>query len=242
MKNSKRISILILLLTGIIFPQSLKWYTPAEGFAKAATENKTVLLDAYTEWCGWCKVMDTATYGKQAVIELLNKDFVCVKYNPELDGNITIGGKSITPEEFGKVYKISGYPATAFYTSKGEFIQTVTGYIEQEEFATKILPFILSGEGSKINYGSMKYIKALDEFAKQGMNSSLKLAYALVYFEVEGDDAKAIAAVKEIEKTDSLFWLAGEILAYFNDRENTELSPKGQEKIQEIVQQYLRIE
>lgn len=88
----------------------------------------------------------------------------------------------------------------------------------------------------------MKYLKALDEFAKKGMNSSLKLAYALVYFEVEGDDAKAIAAVKEIEKTDSLFWLAQEILAYINDRENTELSPKGQEKIQEIVQQYLRIE
>ncbi len=242
MKFYIRISVLFLLLTGVMIPQTLKWYTPAEGFAKAAKENKTVLLDAYTEWCGWCKVMDTATYGKQNVIDLLNKDFVCVKYNPETDGNISIAGNSMTPEQFGKSFKISGYPATAFYTSKGEFIQTITGYIEQEEFSTKILPFILSGEAFKTNYGSMKYLKALDEFAKKGMNSSLKLAYALVYFEVEGDDAKAIAAVKEIEKTDSLYWLAQEILVYINDRENTELSPKGQEKIQEIVQQYLRIE
>jgi thiol:disulfide interchange protein len=40
----------------------LKWYGWNEGYAKAVKEGKIVLVDAYTDWCGWCKKMDRDTY------------------------------------------------------------------------------------------------------------------------------------------------------------------------------------
>ncbi len=29
-----------------------------EVLAKAKAENKYIVVDCYTDWCGWCKVMD----------------------------------------------------------------------------------------------------------------------------------------------------------------------------------------
>lgn len=36
----------------------LKWFGFEEGYAKSVKEGKILLVDAYTDWCGWCKVMD----------------------------------------------------------------------------------------------------------------------------------------------------------------------------------------
>ena len=60
----------------------LVWYSFDEGYNKAVKEDKIILIDAYTDWCGWCKVMDKKTYTQASVIEYLNENFVCVKLNP----------------------------------------------------------------------------------------------------------------------------------------------------------------
>ena len=53
------------------------------GFVKAKREGKILLVDVYTDWCGYCKKMDRETYTDAKIIEKLNKDFVMVKLNPE---------------------------------------------------------------------------------------------------------------------------------------------------------------
>lgn len=63
----------------------LTWMDFAEGYAKAKSENKILLVDAYTDWCSWCKVMDRETYTNAQVIAVLNNEFVCVKFNPEVE-------------------------------------------------------------------------------------------------------------------------------------------------------------
>lgn len=60
------------------------WYSFEEGYAKSVEEGKILLVDAYTDWCGWCKVMDRKTYADPAIIAKLNESFICVKFNPEL--------------------------------------------------------------------------------------------------------------------------------------------------------------
>jgi PBP1b-binding outer membrane lipoprotein LpoB len=32
----------------------LKWFGFEEGYAKSVKEGKILLVDAYTDWCGWC--------------------------------------------------------------------------------------------------------------------------------------------------------------------------------------------
>jgi thiol:disulfide interchange protein len=66
---------LVLMLTSFAPPQKpaqhveLTWYGWNEGYAKALKEGKIVLVDAYTDWCGWCKKMDRDTYTNPTIIK-----------------------------------------------------------------------------------------------------------------------------------------------------------------------------
>ncbi len=240
MRSISRLFIVISFLSLTVLAQELKWYKPAEGFALAGRENKMVLLDAYTDWCVWCKVMDTATYAKPGVVEALNQDFIAIKYNPEKDGNIEIAGLSITPEEFGKKFNISGYPATAFFTSTGEFIQTITGYIQEEEFLTGVIPFIKSGDAQTKNYRSMQYLAKLDKEAEKGITSALIISYALIYLEVEGDAEKALAKLSEVLPGDPNYDVAEALKKYVADPQNGRPGEEINKKIKDIVEQYLK--
>jgi uncharacterized protein YyaL (SSP411 family) len=51
--------------------------------AKAKTDHKLVLVDLYTDWCGWCKRLDRDTYSDKDVEAKVTKDFIAVKVNPE---------------------------------------------------------------------------------------------------------------------------------------------------------------
>lgn len=75
--------------------KGFKWYGFEEGYKKAIASNKILLVDAYTEWCGWCKVMDRETYTDQTVLAELEKDFICVKFNPEIDKNYVFGDRTM---------------------------------------------------------------------------------------------------------------------------------------------------
>ncbi len=240
MRPFTRMFAIMLFLSLSVLAQELKWYNPAEGFKLAMEQDKRVLLDAYTDWCGWCKVMDTATYAKAPVIKALNDDFIAIKYNPEKDGDITIAGESLTPAQFGKKFKITGYPATAFFEHDGKFIQTVTGYIEAEEFHTTVLPFILSDDATTKNYGSMKYLEKLDKAAAAGMTSGLTIAYAIIYLEVEGDQDKAIAKLAEVAAEDANFPVAEALKKYATDPQNNRPGEEINNKIKAIVEQYLQ--
>ncbi len=62
--------------------KELEWLDFNAGMKKAAKEKKLVLVDMYTDWCGWCK-MDRDTYADPKIIEKINKHCVAVKFNPE---------------------------------------------------------------------------------------------------------------------------------------------------------------
>lgn len=113
---------------------SLKWHSFDAGLAKAVKENKLVLVDFYTDWCGWCKKMDATTYEDKKVIEFLNANFVAVKLNPEKEGSVNFQGNKYSHGEFSAAAGVKGFPATAFFTHNSEFIRTFPGYMDTESF------------------------------------------------------------------------------------------------------------
>ncbi len=119
----------------------LVWHSFDEGLDKALRENKPVLVDVYTEWCGWCKVMDNKTYGDAGVSRYLRERFVLVKLNPETDGVLTYKGTTYQAAYFTQMMGVNGYPATAFFASNADMITLVPGYIQATEFL-HILEFI----------------------------------------------------------------------------------------------------
>ncbi len=117
----------------------VKWMDFNEGYALAKKKNKIMLVDVYTEWCGWCKKMDRDAYAKPAISQVLNTDFISVKFNPEIT-NVTYSyeGKIYTGEQLAGVisnYQISGYPTTIFIYPKQKKSEVVVGYKNAEQMA-----------------------------------------------------------------------------------------------------------
>jgi uncharacterized protein YyaL (SSP411 family) len=115
----------------------IKWYDWNEGVAKARAEGKIALIDTYTDWCHWCKVMDKNTYSNATIIDLVGKNFVAIKFNPELDkkyinGTDTLSGRQLLAALSNG--SSSGYPTTFFYLTKKNIMYMEAGYIEPVKF------------------------------------------------------------------------------------------------------------
>lgn len=99
---------------GVVFFEG----TWEEALAKAAKENKYIMLDAYTEWCGWCKVMDRETFPDPAVGAVVNENFIPVKIDFEKGIGIELGMK----------FRVNSYPTTLFFNPDGQLVHINHGY------------------------------------------------------------------------------------------------------------------
>lgn len=71
----------------------IQWMTWDDVQTKMKKEPRKVWVDIYTDWCGWCKVMDKKTYSNKEVIKYMNTKFYAVKFNAEKDDSIRFMGK-----------------------------------------------------------------------------------------------------------------------------------------------------
>src|SRR5690348_13459527 len=62
-------SILILSSMDSVRPPEtpVQWMSIEEAIEKLKTEKRKVFIDVYTDWCGWCKVMDKKTFSDPKV-------------------------------------------------------------------------------------------------------------------------------------------------------------------------------
>ena len=113
--------------------EKVQWLTFDAAVAKALKENKHVLVDVYTNWCGWCKVMDRQTYGNAEVAAYLTENFALAKVNGESAAKLNWNGKTLTEREFAKAVGVNGYPSTYFMKPNAELLGGVSGYIKSPD-------------------------------------------------------------------------------------------------------------
>ena len=58
------------------------WLTLDELKTAYAKKPRPVIIDVYTSWCGWCKVMDRETYSNEKVANYINENFYPVTLMP----------------------------------------------------------------------------------------------------------------------------------------------------------------
>lgn len=129
----------VFLFVGIAFAgehTNLKWKSFDAGLAEAKKTNKKVLIDVYTDWCGWCKKMDAATYADKDVSQYLGERYVLVKLNAESSKKLLYRDKEYTERELAAAFGISGYPSTLFLRADGEPITVYPGYADAKMFRT----------------------------------------------------------------------------------------------------------
>ncbi len=124
------------------FSAEKDWLKFNEGLTKAEKENKAVLIDFYTDWCHWCKVMDEKTFRNKAVEKKLKERFVTVRVNAEAaNENATYRKQTYSNPQLTRAFGITGYPSLAFLNAKGDPITVIPGYVPAENFL-QILNYI----------------------------------------------------------------------------------------------------
>lgn len=141
-------------------PTGLKWLSFDEAQAIAAKEKKTILVDVYTDWCGWCKKMDATTYGDPKVMKYLAQKYVIAKLNPEEEGTVTVQGKKITKQEFAQAVGVKGFPTLVFFNDKGEMITGLSSYLDAKQFLN-VATFIGDGKYETMTWD--QYSKSLKD-------------------------------------------------------------------------------
>lgn len=118
----------------------IKWLTVQEAAEKMKTQKKKVFVDVYTEWCGWCKRMDSATFTDKNVVKYLNENYYAIKFDAEQRGDITWNGKLYKFKEVGQrgYHELAAewlggrlsYPTTVYIDEEMALIQSIPGYQE----------------------------------------------------------------------------------------------------------------
>jgi len=117
---------------------------PEEGLVwRNYTEGKYVLVDFWTTWCKWCKVMDTDTYSDESVQAKLAESFVAIKVNAESDDAQGEDGAPSGRALAGQ-YQVSSFPTTWFVDPEGQKIAPLPGFMPPEQFVV-VLDFISTG-------------------------------------------------------------------------------------------------
>ncbi|KAA0990499.1 thioredoxin family protein [Dyadobacter aurulentus] len=90
---------------------------------KAKAENKMIFFDAYTTWCGPCKLLQKNVFTRDDVAEVFNQKFINVKFDMESGEGPALAEK----------YKLEVYPTLFFIDPKGKVVRTVKGYTKPED-------------------------------------------------------------------------------------------------------------
>lgn len=119
----------------------INWVTLEEADRLRKTEPRKIMIDVYTDWCGWCKRMDRTTFAEPKLVEYVNANYYAVKLDAEQREDITIGGKKYAYDpNMGRrgVHEVAkellqgkmSYPTIVFLDEHMNMIQPLPGYRE----------------------------------------------------------------------------------------------------------------
>jgi thioredoxin-related protein len=114
--------------------EKLEWLAFDAATARAKDQKKHVIVDIYTTWCGWCRIMEKQTYGDPEVAAYLRENFVLAKVNGESSAKLRWRGKELTERQFARAVGVTGYPATYFLKPDAELLGGMGGFLRPPEF------------------------------------------------------------------------------------------------------------
>lgn len=123
--------------------ESIQWMKFEEAIAANAKNPKMILVDVYTDWCGWCKKMDKDTFTDPRVIAHFQKNFYAVKLNAEdTNRKFPFMGKTFSEAEMAASMRVNSYPNFVVIEPGLQNIAQLPGYREPEAFLAGLAELI----------------------------------------------------------------------------------------------------
>jgi thioredoxin-related protein len=141
----------------------VKWYTLQEAEKLFKQSPRPFFIDAYTDWCGWCKKMDKDTFTNSVISDILNNKYYPVKFDAEGKESVTfLGTTFINDGKSGKAHQLAvallkgqlAYPTVVFLIPQSDgkmILEPVPGYKEPKEMETMLSFF------ADKSYGTQKF-------------------------------------------------------------------------------------
>lgn len=114
---------------------SFRWYNANEGFRKAASGEKLMMVGVYATWCRWCERQDRQVFSREDIRRYLALKFIPIKLNAEDTGSrLTIVGHDLSFAELAQVYNVSGFPTVLFLEPDGTLLYKMPGFHPPDRF------------------------------------------------------------------------------------------------------------
>ncbi|ARS35143.1 thioredoxin family protein [Pontibacter actiniarum] len=129
-------------------PEKIEWLSMEQAAARIKEEPRKVVIDVYTDWCGWCKKMDKETFTDPEVAKLVNDHFYAVKLDAEGKEPITLNGQTFQFKPEYKSHELAvallngqmSFPTTVYLDENMNMLAPVPGYLDAKNFS-KILRY-----------------------------------------------------------------------------------------------------
>ncbi len=118
--------------------EKIIWYSFEEAIELAGKNPRKLLVDIYTDWCGFCKRMDAETFSDPQVARFINRHFYPVKFNSETKDTIYFQGHEFINDGEGRrsAHQLSiamlqgqmSYPSIVYFNEDLEMITAVPGF------------------------------------------------------------------------------------------------------------------
>ncbi|MCB0595154.1 MAG: DUF255 domain-containing protein [Lewinellaceae bacterium] len=138
--------------------EGVKWLSWEEAMALSQTEKKKILLNVYTDWCGWCKRMDKATFEEPNIARYINDNFYPVKFDAEQRNELEYKGKTYKYVKNGQrgYHELAAellkgrlsFPTVVFLDEHANVIQSIVGYKSPQQFE-RIATYFAGGHYKK---------------------------------------------------------------------------------------------
>lgn len=144
-----------------------------DSFARAAAEDRLILINVVATWCHWCHVMDEVTFEDPEVAALLAEHFVVIRVDSDARPDVS------------ERYSDWGWPATAFLSPQAQPVLNLRGFQAPREFASLLRELVAEHDRGQLRKFDEREFSPPPDADLERIRSKA-VAQLDRYFDVEG--------------------------------------------------------
>lgn len=120
----------------------IEWLDIETAQKRMEKEPRKLIIDVYTNWCGWCKKMDAIAFSHPVIVDYVKKNYYAVKLNAETKKDINFKGETyVNPNpdqrrpthQLASIAAVKGrlaYPTIVYVDENLNLLTQVQGYMD----------------------------------------------------------------------------------------------------------------